>query len=193
MQSLLKAKKYGYITVFILLISFIGQIALTVLLPEEFLLGQIFITVTTLLLTYTYLVLMRGISVIAAESKNEQFIKATKQYITVIISTSGILAFYGLAIVAISNSLFTFIATSLMLLCITLLGFVSLRIAKGFESIIPVYGKSARRATYWHKIAGWLIVTVILNSIGILVSLIADYYMWRVINQRIDSTTEGIL
>ena len=63
------------------------------------------------------------------------------------------------------------------------LGIVALLLAKDFKRLESDFGTPATKAASWHKISGWLLVTVILSPIGGLFSLIADYYMWRVLQE----------
>ena len=62
-------------------------------------------------------------------------------------------------------------------------GIVFLLLAKDFKRLESDFGVPATKAAVWHKISGWLSISIILSPLGGLFSLIADYYMWRVLQQ----------
>ena len=67
----------------------------------------------------------------------------------------------------------------LMILTLFVFGILSIRISKDVKDFEPTLGTVAKRAALWNRIAGWLMVTLVLSPVGAVLSLIADYYMWR--------------
>jgi|SRR3989344_6001396 len=67
---------------------------------------------------------------------------------------------------------------------IAILGIVSIRIAPFFDKLEGDRAEYGRKVARWLKISGWLMATVILSIIGVLASLIADFYMWRLVKRE---------
>lgn len=180
-----KAKKFGYLTAAILLATIAGQLFLPIQFPDNGLIFEVFTTVMTLVITYTYFVMLKGVEVAAHDSADEYLIAATKKFIQAVLVTCVGISFYGLLAYLLQNESFTLLLTIMVLGLLFWFGILSIKISKGFANVTDRYGKSARRAALWHKISGWLMVSVVLSPIGILTSLIADYYMWKVVSERL--------
>jgi|SRR3989338_6202328 len=65
------------------------------------------------------------------------------------------------------------------------MGVFLILLGKDFKRLESDFGKPATRAASWNKISGWLMVIVLLSPIGALLSVIADYYMWRVLQEEV--------
>lgn len=63
------------------------------------------------------------------------------------------------------------------------LGAINLRLATDFTRLAAEY-QYATKASFWNRISGWIMVTVVFAPIGSLISVIADYFMWRVVVQK---------
>lgn len=79
----------------------------------------------------------------------------------------------------------------LSIVFIAILGIVSIRLAPYFDKLENNRARYGKKASRWLRISGWLMATVILSFIGVFASLIADFYMWRLIkNERLNAAAK---
>lgn len=132
-------------------------------------------------LTITYSLLLLGIYTIVKERNDQQFIKDIKNFLTITIIIGVIVA-----VTSFSRLITPTILITLAIVYFTLgvgAGIVAIRLAKDFQRLETQYGNYAHQASRWHKISGWLLATILLLPLGGLLSIIADYYMWKVLQQ----------
>ena len=185
LKTLKIAKQSGYYTLVIILLTFVVQGYLTIILPEKTLWLAIFTTLATLVVTYTYWIMLLGVATIAGETNNQTFIVSVKSFIRAVLVTCFVVAFVGLIIELQNNEIISLVLSIMVLASLVYLGIVSLKIAKGFKVVEAKYGKTVKRAIFWHKVSGYLMISVILGLFGVLTSLIADYFMWRLVCIRL--------
>lgn len=135
--------------------------------------------VTSLALTFLYALFLDGVKEIAKISGNSAFKENVKLFYWASLVTGVIAAFLppGPVLNPIVGVVFAVVLA-------VVLGLVSIRISKGFKEI-ERYGKYSSRAAKWHKVTGYLMVTIIFSPIGALTSLIADFYMWKVLSEHL--------
>ena len=180
-----KAKKHGYYSLVILLISYAAQAYLGYKFPEETLWFSVVTAIGMIIVLYTYRTMMLGILAMAEESTDQNFILSTKSFIKTTIISCLVIAFVMVVFELISTELVAFVSFISIVAMLVYLGMASLKISKGFTALEEKYAKTAKRAVFWHKITGYLLVSVILSIIGMITSLVADYFMWRLICMRL--------
>lgn len=182
-EILLKAKNYGVITAGLVILSWVLQIAVGIYRPGDKW-GLAVVTIFCMAaVAHTYLIMLDGITAIAQERQIETFIRSVLNFIRATILSVVALIFSTLLDVISSDGSLALVSILIAVVPLVYLGIVSLEIAKDFKQL---EGQPAHRAALWHKIAGILMVSIVLIPLGILVSLLADYYMWRVISDRLN-------
>lgn len=63
-------------------------------------------------------------------------------------------------------------------------GIINIKYSKTFHTMESNF-KDAKEAAEWKGIAGWIMVTVIFAPIGLIVSYIGDWYMWRIVRDAL--------
>lgn len=84
-----------------------------------------------------------------------------------------------------------------ILLLITLLvfgvvGVVAILLSHDFRRTQEQLGVVSKRIACWHAVSGYLMVTIILSPLGILLSLVADLYMWKLLRDRVAQATPPV-
>jgi hypothetical protein len=183
--KLIKAKKFGIICLLLLLVEIAVLATTYTIFDEKNLLQALIVCVFTLVILYTYLEMLKGIEFIAEESKNQNFIKNYQSFKIAIIITGIYFAFSDLVDVIAQNEIISFAVLILTLLTFLYLGIVSLFLAKSFSELDATLTKYAKQAAFWNKLSGVLFVSVLFGVFGALTSLIADFYMWKVISEKL--------
>lgn len=180
LRAVRRGKLHGLICL-LLVVPYLFVTGARIFYPENLPLSLVeFLISVGIFVTYTFFLL--GILAIAKERKNSRFIKNVRCfvlfYVLMLLLTllSGFLSLDS-AILALG-----FLVSLLILFVI--FGILSIRLAKDFQELTTDYGEPARKAAKWNKIAGYLLISVVLTLIGAFLSLIADYYMWRVLQKR---------
>jgi hypothetical protein len=179
------AKRQGYTSALILVITFIIQGYLTYRFPDDTLLFAVISGVAMIIVLYTYRLMMLGILAMAEESKDQNFTSSTLGFIKATVISCIVLAFVGIVAELIPTKVVSLISLISTVAMLVYLGVASLRISKGFTVLEGKYTETAKRTVFWHKVTGYLLVTVILSLVGLITSLIADYFMWRLISMRL--------
>lgn len=70
-----------------------------------------------------------------------------------------------------------------VVLCIVA-GIYSIRVGNDFKRLQEQFGQLGLKVALWRKISGYLMASVVLFIIGMLLSFVADYYMWRLLQKH---------
>lgn len=181
-SPILIARKSGVATFWILILSFIIAFFLAFFQKKDTQLwADLISAIFTLVTTVTYTIFLFGVLDLAKRSSDLGFVKNTKIFI-----------YLGVAcgLIASVTSLSSLIPISILLLLLVpelvlffALGVMAIRIAPNFKALESTVGIAAQRAAKWHKVSGWLIVSVVLFPFGLMLSLVADFYMWKVLGE----------
>lgn len=129
----------------------------------------------------TYTMLLLGILKVAEETGDNRFINDVWVFIITGVVCGLILNVFYFPTLFSPSVLAT--AAIIMVVTFFLLGIYSIRLSKDFSKLNQSIGPFALKAARWYKISGWLIVTLILLPIGFLLSLVADYYTWKMLKK----------
>lgn len=173
--------KSGIITLVLVLISTILY-SVAIFYPGRGIeiIGSI-LSVATLI---AYIVMLKGVRALAKEVPDESLDKNLKT--VMILSGIAILpsVFISMPNVIPSMALVSMLA---YIFVVFVAGLYSLKLSRDFRRLVDILGISSSKAARWHKISGWLMVTIIPLVLGIVLSFIADYYMWRLLRDRVKS------
>lgn len=165
----------GPVCLFLVLFSFI----LVFITQPSFLMDFVFffLTIGTFC---AYLIFLNALRVVAEKKNNTDLVKTIKRYIVfvVIVSIPGCLTSFITVVPAIS-----LIAFIIVLLLSIPLGIILLQFAKQLQKLESEFGEIAKRASFWNRISGWLIISVIFSIFSGITSLIADYYLWLILRK----------
>lgn len=184
-KTLESAKKHGYILVIVTIVTLTLQAYFSEAFSDNLMLFCIASSVGTLTIAYPYIRMLQGIEVIANESEDQFFILSTTRFIKITIIGTAVFVILIWSEWLLGEKMGSLLSLISTLGIMVYLGGTTLKISKGFLSLQPEYGKLAKQTSYWHKVSGYLMVSVILSIIGIVLSLVADYFMWKLICQRL--------
>jgi hypothetical protein len=180
LEMVKKANKKGVLCAWALLAVVVLQLVVWFLFSFEGLMMSATIIVGVIILGYLYYEFLKGFVPISLKTGDLKFQSNVNLFIKIMI-----LSCLALISIEVAKVIFELASTSLFMVTANIvvyfvLGIVSLKISKSFTDNKQELGVCAEQAALYHKVAGWLLVTVILGFVGILASLIADYYMWKV-------------
>ncbi len=130
----------------------------------------------------TYILLLVGVQALAKELRAERLVQNLQAGIII---TAFMLPINSLGSVFGNFSRVAAMSSLVASLIVMILyGIISIRLATDFKRLEGQLGASAHVISRWQKISGYLMVTVLFSVIGALLSLIADYHMWRLLKNR---------
>jgi hypothetical protein len=144
--------------------------------------GDLVALVIYLFVCVTYFVFLLAIQTIAKSVGDAVFVHRIRDFLAA--SIIGCLFMAPLMTPLLLPDSLEKILVLVSVVVVAILGIVSIRIAPSFDKLEGNRAEYGRKAARWLKISGWLMATVILSFIGIFVSLIADFYMWRLVKQE---------
>lgn len=71
------------------------------------------------------------------------------------------------------------LVATLPLWCVN--GIFLFKLAECFKKYLEELGKLGKRVVIWNKISGWLLASVVLFIPGLILSLIGEFFLWRVL------------
>ncbi len=86
---------------------------------------------------------------------------------------------YAFSLFVEPNFLTILLTATIPLFCVN--GILLLRLADNFGSHVESFGVPAKRIVLWNKIAGWMMASVVLILPGIIVSLVGEFFLWRLL------------
>ena len=184
---MLLGKKAGVVTAVFVVISLITQFTLPTIYAGAFWVDALLASVYVIICV-SYILFLAGLRGLAKGSESVKYTNALSffTWTTVIASIVSFPTFFP-------NLMPLFVLTALSLIFVVLLvvmGIASLKLAPGFSTISR--NPWTPKASMWLKISGWLMATVILLPIGALLSLIADYYMWKALSHEVRGGNSAI-
>lgn len=178
-QALDRGSRWG---IFALLLLIPGMIVGAIPGFEESVLLQAISFVIFILSSIAFILLVLGVRAIASGRKEENFLKNAHAFLALSLALCVVSAFVSFP--DLLSPLMTFFLFAGMIILIIGFGVVSIRMGRDLKRLAPELGYYAEKASFWSRLSGWLIVTIVLGFVGLFLTLIADYYLWRLVQQE---------
>jgi len=133
-------------------------------------------------LVATYVMLLLGVKEVAEQVEDAKL--ASNLQILIILSVATFPLFALNAPLGTISGFAGQVAGILSLVMLIALGLIALRLAKDFRRAQEVLGSTSKHAARWHAISGYLMVSILLSPIGLLLSLVADFFMLKLLYER---------
>ena len=192
-SAIKRGKTVGFYYLVVLLpLSIISGFA-TSIFPENTLLS-LSNNFVFIVMTVAYFLFLWGVVVLGKNEGDETFVHHMKIFIWVSVGlmiVPFILGFFlGLFAPSFSEDpsshpLFLVLTLVAAIVALAAIGVISLYLAKDFERMERSLGEDAREASKWFRISGYLTLSVILSPIAAFLSIFADYYMWKLLRERV--------
>lgn len=131
----------------------------------------------------SYVVMLLGLKPISQEKNDQQLLNAVNQFIWVCIVFYVVSAPMLMQSFLPSEVLKIFALLCLVIYAVT--GVFSIRLGNNLKRLEVDYGRIAKNASLWSRVSGWLAVSFILLPLGLILSCVADYFMWRLLKERV--------
>jgi len=180
MNTFLRGEVAGIICV----LALIGCLAAQYLLGgiSESVTGAIVVLIFYFIICVAYVLLLFAVQEIVKSVGDATFVRRMRDFLA-----ASVIGFFFLAPL-VSPILFPELLIQVLALVsivvVAVFGIVSIRIAPFFGKLEGERAQSGKKTALWLKISGWLMATVVLSFVGGFASLIADFYMWRLVRQE---------
>ncbi len=165
------------------LIAFvINFIAMFVFGVGKSLRGDVVSLVIYLVVCITYTIFLISVNEIVKSVGNSIFTRRMRQFFWAVVISCFFVS--PLLIPILLPDLFEEIMVLVFILITSILGIMSIRVAPFFDKFENDQNNYGRKTAKWLKISGWLQATVILSIVGGALSLVADFYMWKLVKQE---------
>ncbi len=134
--------------------------------------------ITTAIFYVCLLVYFNGLREYAHRTANVQLLQTFNMLVVVNIIVMILLLPF--TFIRYFDSNFATLSLVALIPILSIMGILFLRVAESFalQSELGVLGK---RIVFWNRIGGWMLASVILAIPGALVSLIGEFYLWRLL------------
>lgn len=144
--------------------------------------GDVTALIIYLVVCATYFTVLLSVQEIVKSVGGPAFVKSMRDFLIATVASCLLMA--PLLPPLLVPDLLEKILGLVAVILVVILGVVSIRVAPFFDKLEGKRAEYGKKASRWLKISGWLMATVILSVVGVLASLIADFYMWRLVKQE---------
>jgi len=151
--------------------------------------GDVVSLVIYVIVCVTYLALLLAVQEIVKSVGDVVFVHRMRVFLFVVVATY--LLFAPLTTPFFVPDWLEAILVFVAIVLTAIFGVVSIRVAPFFDKLEGRRAEYGRKAARWLKISGWLMATVILSVFGAIASLVADFYMWRLVrSERLNANSK---
>ncbi|MBI4079824.1 hypothetical protein HY414_01165 [Candidatus Kaiserbacteria bacterium] len=133
-----------------------------------------------------FILFMLGIRGVAVRTAAPAFIRVVNTWIAINILEMLLLLPWSFPRYFETDFLTLLLVAVLPVLCVN--GIVLIRFSEQFGTFVPQFGTRANRIAWWLKVSGWMLASIILFIPGLLVFIVAEFYMWRLLASETSRT-----